>query len=406
MFYRHWKRIALTLTAFFWASCHFEDSAQPLYGVYCPPEGCDDLGIESSSDEKSLSSNLGDATASSSSESNAPSSSSILEPGSSENAPTSSGSTEESSTSGIAVEIHRAINWIDGMEVLPDSCEPNREGYNPAYMSPYLTAEVASRTNVYNALNRDSISAESKECLNDVMANLQEPVLAYGVTSHIVLDVKCSDGSTYYSKVTKRLAERYGITEEEVVKKSEALDRAYKEGLQKIEQKINNCLDPNRPTSSSSEDNSSSSDSEIVSSSSVEVTCVPTDSTVEYFAADYSADTKKMWKEEQAKHDAVNKIDSIKSALAVTPMCLENLRHELDMFVALYGAPIIIQNAVESCSDGTIKPSEEYAKFLKMKEEWDANKPALDAELQKVYEDKMKEIEERINKCLSSEAGE
>ena len=85
------------------------------------------------------------------------------------------------------------------------------------------------------------------------------------------------------------------------------------------------------------------------------------------------------------------------------PMCLENLRHELDMFVALYGAPIIIQNAVESCSDGTTRPNDEYARFLKMKEEWEVNKPALEEELKKVYEDKMKEIEERINKCLNDD---
>ena len=135
-------------------------------------------------------------------------------------------------------------------------------------------------------------------------------------------------------------------------------------------------------------------------------TCVPTDSSVAYFATDYSADTQKMWKEEEAKHDAVDKIDSIKQTLAETPMCLENLRMELDMFVALYGAPTIINNAVESCSDGSTRPSEEYARFLKMQEEWEANKPALNEELQKVYEDKMKEIEERINKCLSGEADE
>ena len=137
----------------------------------------------------------------------------------------------------------------------------------------------------------------------------------------------------------------------------------------------------------------------------IDFTCVPMDSSVAYFATDYSADTQKMWKEEAAKHDAVAKIDSIKQTLAETPLCLENLRRELDMFVALYGAPTIIRNAVEKCIDGTIRPSEEYAQFLKMKEEWEANKPALDEELQKVYEDKMKEIEERINKCLSGEAG-
>ena len=133
------------------------------------------------------------------------------------------------------------------------------------------------------------------------------------------------------------------------------------------------------------------------------ITCTPTDSSVSYFSDEYSADIKKMWKEEAAKHDAVDKIDSIKSTLAETPMCLEHLRMELDQFVALYGAPTIIRNAVESCSDGSTKPSEEYAKFLKMKEEWEANKPALEEELKKVYEDKMKEIEARINKCLNDD---
>jgi hypothetical protein len=140
------------------------------------------------------------------------------------------------------------------------------------------------------------------------------------------------------------------------------------------------------------------------SSSSGDVTCTPTDSSVAYFAQDYSADTKKMWKEEEAKHDAVDKIDSIKQTLAETPTCLENLRMELESLVALYGAPVTIHNAVEKCIDGTIRPSEEYAQFLKMKEEWEANLPALEEELKKVYEDKLKELEARINKCLSEAA--
>ena len=136
---------------------------------------------------------------------------------------------------------------------------------------------------------------------------------------------------------------------------------------------------------------------------SIDVKCFPMDSSVSYFPNNYSADNAKFWKEEAAKHDAADKIDSIKQTLTETPTCLENLRMELDQFVALYGAPTIIRNAVEKCIDGSIRPSEEYAKFLKMKEEWEANKPALDEELQKVYEDKMKELEERINKCLSGE---
>lgn len=156
-------------------------------------------------------------------------------------------------------------------------------------------------------------------------------------------------------------------------------------------------------SSSSSEATKPESSSTMDKLSSSEVTCVPLDSTFTYFAEDYSADIKKMWKEEAAKHDAVDKIDSIKQTLAETPACLENLRDELDRFIALYGAPTIINNAVDSCSDGTIKPSEEYAKFLKMQEEWEANKSALDEELKKVYEDKMKEIEARINKCLNDD---
>ena len=159
----------------------------------------------------------------------------------------------------------------------------------------------------------------------------------------------------------------------------------------------------NETSSSSSEATKPESSSSMDKLSSSEVTCVPLDSNFMYFSNDYSADNAKFWKEEAAKHDAVAKIDSVKETLAETPMCLEHLRMELDQFVALYGAPTIINNAVETCSDGTTRPSEEYAKFLKMQEEWEANKPALDEELKKVYEDKMKEIEARINKCLNDD---
>ena len=167
--------------------------------------------------------------------------------------------------------------------------------------------------------------------------------------------------------------------------------------------------------SSSSEKVASSSSEKAKSSSSSEfmdpplygvISCVPMDSSFTYFATDYSVETQKMWKEQEANHDAVGKIDSISQTLAESPMCLEHLRMELDRFVALYGAPTIIMNAVVSCDDGTIRPSEEYAQFLKMKEEWEANKPALEEELQKVYEDKLKEIKERIDKCLNGSSDE
>lgn len=42
MLYKHWKKMALALTGFFWASCDFGSSSSEeavLYG--CPPEGCE-----------------------------------------------------------------------------------------------------------------------------------------------------------------------------------------------------------------------------------------------------------------------------------------------------------------------------------------------------------------------------
>ena len=33
MFSKHWKKIALALTGFFWAGCSIESEAEPMYGV-------------------------------------------------------------------------------------------------------------------------------------------------------------------------------------------------------------------------------------------------------------------------------------------------------------------------------------------------------------------------------------
>jgi hypothetical protein len=55
MFYKHWKKIALTLTALLWASCSETNEDAPLYG--CPPEGCynDPESSDSNNDESSSS---------------------------------------------------------------------------------------------------------------------------------------------------------------------------------------------------------------------------------------------------------------------------------------------------------------------------------------------------------------
>ena len=155
--------------------------------------------------------------------------------------------------------------------------------------------------------------------------------------------------------------------------------------------------------SSSSSEAISSSSSELANSSSSagEVTCAPGDSTVSYYQPSYSADIAKMNAEEKAKRAGVSKIDSVQKTLQTVPQCLANLRQELDMFVALYGAPVRLHTD-EVCSDGTTRPTQEYLNYLKMKEEWEKNKPALDEECQKIYEDKLKEIEQTVKECLAT----
>ncbi|WP_295679560.1 hypothetical protein [uncultured Fibrobacter sp.] len=64
MFYRHWKKIVLALTAFFWVSCTYEDEAQPLYGVAPPPVSSSDNAAFSSSSETSNSSGIAESSSS------------------------------------------------------------------------------------------------------------------------------------------------------------------------------------------------------------------------------------------------------------------------------------------------------------------------------------------------------
>ena len=52
MLYKHWKKLALALTSFFWASCDFGSSTTEEAALYgCPPEGCEPNPAISSSSE-------------------------------------------------------------------------------------------------------------------------------------------------------------------------------------------------------------------------------------------------------------------------------------------------------------------------------------------------------------------
>jgi hypothetical protein len=223
---KHWKNLLLATTALFWAGCNSDsDDASPTAAV-------DTL---SSADESSSSgSEGGNDTSGEGHSSEKASSSSVAE---------SSSSSEESKLVG-----HRVINVMSDMEVLPEGCEPNREGYNPAYMAPSQTAEIAFSSKIAKMLEKEGITPEAEECLKDIMAHLQQPVMAYGVTSELVLDVKCKDGSTYFSKSTLRYAERYEVTPEEFVAMSEASDKKFDEATQKLTERAEACLEkPEEP---------------------------------------------------------------------------------------------------------------------------------------------------------------
>lgn len=323
MFYKHWKKISLALTAFFWASCNNNTTVvdPPLYG--CPPEGCGNQPISSS--EANPESSSSEATVQSSSSSEAVS---------------SSGTAESSSSFVLPVPAY-------GVEAVP--CYEDSKGV---------------KTN-------GEIALKKFYCVDGVTC--QEKVSERWESEYKCIEDICPDYGVVH--ITEKTYDCDGVTYNE----AEFRSRYFNAGIKP-------------PNSSSTEQSSSSAD----------VTCAPGDSTVTYYPPSYSADIAKMNAEERAKHASVSKIDSTIKTLPSVPQCLANLRQELDMFVALYGAPVTFPKD-EVCSNGTTRPTKEYQEYLKMKEEWEKNKPALDAECQKIYEDKLNEIKQRIEKCTSSE---
>ena len=152
--------------------------------------------------------------------------------------------------------------------------------------------------------------------------------------------------------------------------------------------------------SSSSESNASSfSKGDPTSSNSAEVTCEPGDSTISYYPASFSAEVAKRSAEEQAQRTGIAQIDSLKKNFHAVSRCINDLRQELSRFIALYGAPTVFPKD-EVCSDGTTRQTKEYLDYLQLKEEWEKNKPALDEECQKIYDEKLKEIEKKIDNCF------
>ena len=149
-----------------------------------------------------------------------------------------------------------------------------------------------------------------------------------------------------------------------------------------------------------------------------EKTCVPGDSVISYYPPAYSAEVLKMGAKQRADIEIVDLIDSIvdprpKAERAEAPLdsinwsnfprCLKEMKDSLERFVALYGAPVHVVTE-EVCSDGTKRPTKEYQEYQKMMEEWEANKPALNEEVNKIFEDRFKELEQKLKQCRESAA--
>ena len=232
---KHLRNIFLVSTALFWANCSNDGD------ISSPKNDTEGSSISSSSIESSSATESSSSQPLSSSEKASSSSESSL-----------SLIIQEESSSSAELPEKKVINAMDHLETLPDSCEPNRNGCNPLFSSDAERyAELSARSRIRNILepdsgSTDSISEESKGCLKSMLDTLQKPVMLYGSSSDITLDVKCSDGSTYFSQSLQAYATQGKITVEEALQKSEQCDKDREETKKKLDEQIDKCLGINK----------------------------------------------------------------------------------------------------------------------------------------------------------------
>ena len=228
--HKHLRNLFLVSTALFWANCSSDSD------VSSPKNDAEGSSISSSSqDSIESSSSVGNSSEQASSEEN------NTESSSSETSTKQSSSSEE-------LRKYTLINNFNNYEFLPDSCEPNQYGITPGdeYYIEYFANSIG-QSRIEEILSdssafADSAAQETRECLKSVLDTISYFPLLYGTSPKAVLDVKCSDGSTYYSQVVKKYAEQNNITEEEAFQVSEQYDKGVEERLQKIKQQIDGCL--------------------------------------------------------------------------------------------------------------------------------------------------------------------
>ena len=344
MFYKHWKKISLALTAFFWASCNNTTVTEPpLYGV--PPD------ISSSSESPE---------------------SSAIESSSSETTQNLSLSSEAQSSSSELTQVMPAYGVYDKVSCYLDDKD---KGIKASTSSRGVFEYSYHCENGVNCVARDSVTGYEpeypcKEVLDENGVKLQTVCLDYGVIATTETTFSCDDGKTY--------------SEEEFRKQ---YNRLY--------------TIKNNPEESSSSTAESSSSDEVTCypSSQKRFYLNRTDR--------YSIDRASSAASDQAKSDFARNANSIinDSLSESSQKCINDMLNALERnFAAAYGAPYSKSYpAEEICSDGTTRPTKEYLEQQAFDEEQAKKKPQYDAAYAESYEKVTQNLNKRVEKCLKSD---
>ena len=295
MFYSHWKKLALALTAFFWSSCTSENSTQPMYGVIDP------------SDNKSSSSETSSSSAEESSSSNIPLSAPLYGVFQMDcdvvnmhdsTLTCANGYTCTVKTDTIHIPAPECSENFDGTGICPaygvamdviskkyecdDGITYSEQNFNIRNASSSSAEGSSSSTGVscfpdpssffyknrsekytesqaisnatdqakWDASNkigdiiRDSESKSIPKCLTDIQDTLERSFVAlYGAPgTPIPTQYRCSDGTAI---LTEEYLEQKAFDEEQAKKKpqyDEKYAEVYKEETEKFDKEINDCL--------------------------------------------------------------------------------------------------------------------------------------------------------------------
>ena len=254
MFYKHWKKVLLSLTAFFWASCDNstsaeDDSASSSSSAIEIPKSSSATNVtESSSSEKGKSSARD--SLSSSSETHEDSSSSVTESSSSDTESSSSGEVIKSSSSEGASSSSELIDLRKCTESEEKECfsqiiytqeaavsNANRDAEHSAR---YQIEEFIQEKDNLDIYRLDESNAP--KCLKDMLDTLERIVPMYGVPLCEPKEYVCEDGTIIPNKLYQDLK-----AEDEEQKKLEPSYReTYNQTLEQrtaeLKQDLDNCF--------------------------------------------------------------------------------------------------------------------------------------------------------------------